>query len=123
VENKYDIMRIAKNSVVSIRYIMKNSRGEILENTMNNDPVSYLQGSSGIHPLLQTQMEGLKAGDKKTVFLAIESGLTNDDFSFDVIIDNVRTASQEEMILGYPVKLTVQKCEADCECYNQRTSL
>ncbi len=30
------MMHIAKNSVVSIRYIMKNSKGEVLENTMNS---------------------------------------------------------------------------------------
>ena len=110
-------MHIAKNSVVSIRYIMKNSKEEVLENTMNNDPVNYLHGSTGILPLLQAQLEGLKAGDKKVVRLAATSGLTNEDFIFEVIIDEVRAALQEEILLGYPVKLNVSKCEADCDCY------
>lgn len=111
-------MNITKNSVASIRYLMKNSKGEILENTMNNDPVSYLHGSPGILPLLQAQLEGLKAGDKTTVYLPAESGLTNEDFIFEVVIDKVRAALKEEIILGYPVNTNVQKCAADCDCYH-----
>lgn len=110
-------MHIAKNSVVSIRYIMKNAKGLILENTINNNPVSYLHGSFGIQPLLQAQLEGLKAGDKKAVYLNAESGLTREDFIFEVIIDEVRAALKEEILLGYPVKFNVPKCEADCDCY------
>lgn len=120
--NKYDNTPIRKNSVVAIRYIMKNSRGEVLENTMNGDPVNYLHGSSAIQPLLQAQLEGLKVGDKRTVYLTAESGLTNEDFVFEVTVDDVRAASPEEIMLGYPVKLSLQKCETDCACYDQHTA-
>ena len=120
MESKYDQISVAKDYVVALRYIMKDSRGEMLENTMNRDPINYLHGSPGILPLLQSQIEGLNAGDKKTVYLAAESGLINDDFTFDVIIDDVRAASKEEIILGYPVKLTLQKCDESCECFSQQ---
>lgn len=110
-------MPIANKSVVSIRYIMKNSSGDVLENTMNNDPVNYLHGSTGILPLLQLQLEGLKAGDKKVVYLKAASGLTSEDFIFEVIIDQVRIALKEEIMLGYPVRINVIKCETDCDCY------
>ena len=110
-------MHIAKGCVVSIRYIMKNGEGSILENTMARNPVSYLQGAAGIESLLQAQLEGLKTGDKKTVYLNAESGLTSEDFIFEVIIDEVRIALKEELLLGYPVKIDVTKCEADCACY------
>ena len=118
MENKHDTIPVARDCVVALRYIIRDSRNEILENTMNRDPVNYLHGSTGILPLLQAQIEGLKAGDNKTVYLATESGLTSEDFRFDVIIDSVRAASKEEIVLGYPVKITFQKCEGDCECYN-----
>jgi FKBP-type peptidyl-prolyl cis-trans isomerase SlyD len=120
VENKYDRIAIAKNCVVALRYIMKDSRGDILENTMDRDPVNYLHGSPAILPLLQAQIEGLMAGDKKTVRLTTESGLTNEDFTFDVIIDDVRVALNEEIILGYPVKLTLEKCGNECACYSDQ---
>jgi FKBP-type peptidyl-prolyl cis-trans isomerase SlyD len=117
------MLHIEKNNVVSIRYIMKNSNGVILENTMNNDPVSYLHGSTGILPLLQAQLEGLKTGNKKLVYLTAASGLTNEDFIFEVIVDEVRAASGEEILLGYPVKVNVAKCEADCDCYNYQEEI
>jgi FKBP-type peptidyl-prolyl cis-trans isomerase SlyD len=113
---------VAKNCVVSIRYIMMNSQKLILENTMQAQPVSYLHGASGILTLLQAQLEGLKAGDKKTVYLKAESGLTAEDFIFDVIIDQVRIASKEEILLGYPVQANVPACEADCDCYREETA-
>ena len=111
-------MQIVKNCVVSMRYIMKNSNGDVLENIMNNDPVNYLHGSSAIQPLLQVQLEGSKAGDKKTVYLTTAAGLTTEDFTFEVIIDDVREAFVEEILLGYPVKINLTKCNVDCNCYS-----
>ncbi len=111
------MIRIGKNSVVSMRYSMKNDSGEILENSMNNKPVSYLHGSNGILSLLQAQLEGLKMGDKKVVYLTADSGFTNEDFIFEIIIDEVREASNEELLLGYPVQRIIEKCETDCDCY------
>ncbi|MEO5892156.1 MAG: hypothetical protein ABIQ31_18055 [Ferruginibacter sp.] len=109
---------IAEHHIVSIRYIMKNNEGEILENTLDGDPVSYLQGSPGIQPLLQAQLTGLKKGDRKTVYLNAVTGLTDKDFVFEVIIDDVREALKEELLLGYPVQVNVVKCEPDCDCYD-----
>jgi len=112
------MMPIAKDTVAAIRYIMRNSKGVVLENTMNTAPINYLHGSGGIQPLLQAQLAGLKAGDNKMVYLLQESGLTADDFSFEVIIDNVRAALPEEILLGYPVKIYTDKCEVNCVCYS-----
>ena len=122
MENKYDTIPVAKDCVVALRYIMKDSRNAILEDMKDRDPVNYLHGSAGILPVLQAQIEGLSIGDKKTVYLTAESGLTNEDFTIDVIIDNVRAASKEEIVLGYPVMLNLQKCEDDCVCYNNENS-
>jgi hypothetical protein len=111
------MITIADNHIVSMRYIMKNSSGLILENTMRATPVSYLQGGNSILPSLQEQVTGLKPGDKKTVYLLKQTGLTTEDFVFDIIIDAVRAASNEEILLGYPVQADVQPCGADCQCY------
>ena len=109
------MMHIAKNRVVFIRYIMKNSKGVVLENTMNNPAISYLHGSPVIQPLLQAQLEGLKAGDKRVVYLKSASGLTEEDFIFEVIVDEVRGALKKEVLAGFPVN--APKCEAGCDCY------
>lgn len=101
--------------VITIRYIMKNGRGEVLEDRIERG-TSYLHGSQAILPLLQQQLEGLQAGDKKKVGLLRESGLTEEDLFFDVVVDRLRPALPEEILLGYPVMLP--ECDEDCICYD-----
>ena len=113
------MMQVITNSVVAFRYIMKNGRGEVLENSLETLPTLYLHGSQGIQPYLQNQLEGLSPGDRKNIFLWKSSGLTDDAFSFEVIIDGVRDASPEEIILGYPVQVMAEKCGEDCACYGE----
>jgi len=114
-----DKLHVDKDMVVALRYIMRNGKGDTLENTMQSAPVNYLHGSTGILPMLQQQLKELKAGDKKKVYLFKESGDADDDFEFDVVIDNVRAAFPEEIILGYPVQITTAICEDDCYCYDE----
>lgn len=105
------------NMVVALRYSMRNGKGDVLEDIMQAAPVNYLHGSAGILPLLQQQLNGLKAGDRKKVFLLKNSSQADDDFEFDVVIDDVRTALPEEIVLGYPVQITTAICTDDCYCY------
>lgn len=114
-----DNLCVTKDMVVALRYIMRNGKGETLENTMQSSPVNYLHGSTGILPMLQQQLKGLTAGDKKKVYLFKDNSEADDDFEFDVVIDDVRTALPEEIILGYPVQITTSICEDDCMCYNE----
>ena len=110
------MMVVANDMVITIRYIMKNGRGEVLEDRMAAG-TSYLHGSTAILPLLQQQLEGLQPGDKKQVCLLKESGLTEEDFVFDVVIDQLRPALPEEVLLGYPV---LSECDEDCICYTEK---
>jgi FKBP-type peptidyl-prolyl cis-trans isomerase 2 len=97
---------------------MRNGRGEIIENTRNAAATNYLHGSSSVLPSLQTQVEELKAGDKKTVYLKSGEAFVDDDFSFEVIIDAVREALPEEIMLGYAVNINSQECDENCDCYS-----
>jgi FKBP-type peptidyl-prolyl cis-trans isomerase SlyD len=114
------MITVGKDNVVSMRYVMKDSNGTVLENIFGAQPVSYLHGATGILALLQEQLTGMKAGDKKTVYLEAKSGLIGEDFTFEVVIDNVRPARREEILLGYPVQSAAAACDADCECHNLR---
>ena len=111
------MMRIAENTIVTIRYIMQNSRGDILENTLDGPAASYLHGGSGILKLLQAQLDGLFAGEKKRVFLFRGQEALPEDFIFDVRIEKVREALPEEIRLGYPLPGIAVECGPDCSCY------
>lgn len=110
-------MIVRKNMVVYFRYIMKNSKGFVIENTMADSPKCYLHGSCGIQSSLQLQFEDLKVGDTKVIYLKKKSTEINEDFTFDVIIDKLRPALQEEQILGYPFLIDNSVCESDCICH------
>jgi hypothetical protein len=117
-----DKLCVDKDMVVALRYIMRNGKGDVLEDTMQSVPVNYLHGSTGILPMLQQQLKGLAAGDKKKVYLFKNNSDADDDFEFDVIIDDVRVALPEEIILGYPTQITTAVCEDDCVCYDVQSS-
>ena len=110
-------MEVRKNMVVALRYVMRNDKGDVLEDTMQSAPVNYLHGSADILPLLQAQLEGLERGDKKMVMLPKNGA--DDAYSFDVVIDDVRVALAEEIVLGYPLQVMVNACGEDCACYEQ----
>lgn len=108
---------VKENIVVAFRYIMKNNRGEVIENTMEGSPKCYLHGSGEILPALQAQFEGLKTGDSKIIHLRKQDGVAEQDFTFDIVIDNLRSASEEELILGYPVSIDSLICDSNCICH------
>jgi FKBP-type peptidyl-prolyl cis-trans isomerase SlyD len=108
---------VAANTIVTIRYIMRNGRNEELENNMNGTPVRFLYGAGNISPLLQTQLNDLGPGDKKIVYLTRENAGVDDDYIFEVTIDDVRNASPEELLLGYPLPIDENNCDNDCFCY------
>lgn len=103
--------------VVSFRYVMSDSKGNVLEDTTSAIPTRYLHGSAAILPILQDQLEGLQQGECKKVLLPESSGLCNGDYFFDVIVDTVRPAQENELILGYPLEDVVADCGDDCDCY------
>ena len=60
-------MRAAKETVVSIEYTLKDDRGNILDTSVGQAPMEYLHGASNIIPGLEQAIEGLVAGEFKTV--------------------------------------------------------
>jgi FKBP-type peptidyl-prolyl cis-trans isomerase SlyD len=115
-------MCVTKNIVVYFRYVMKNNKGHVVESIMEGFPKCYLHGSTGILPSLQLQFESLRIGDTKLIHLKKESGLSNEEFTFSIVIDNLRPALAEELMLGYPVSTNDLTCDVDCDCNSGQQS-
>lgn len=111
-------MEVENNRVVSVRYLMKNSKGEVLENRMESTPVTYLHGAGSILPSLEDRLLGLKKGEEKT--FSVFDGQNNDEkdagYSLKVVIDEVRLPTNEELIQGYPNQNKEENCGPDCGC-------
>lgn len=90
---------IRGNTIVTIRYSMKNSRGELLEDRT----VTYLHGSASISPALQKQLQNLDTGDKKQLHLYKGEEDADDDFTFDITVEAIREATRAELEHGAPL--------------------
>lgn len=67
-------MIVAKDTVVSIDYELKNAQGELIDSSAEGEPLVYLHGNQNIIPGLEKELEGKKANDKvKCVIPAAEA--------------------------------------------------
>ncbi len=91
---------IKAGSVVDLKYTLKNSQGEVLDEAgveSSPEPFSYLHGAEQIVPGLENALEGLKVGDKKKVTVSPEEGygIRSEDLQMTV----KRTQFPQEMEL------------------------
>lgn len=65
---------IKSGKVVNLNYVLKNDQGQVLDRADSESPFMYLHGASQIVPGLESALEGLKKGDKKSVTVSPEEG-------------------------------------------------
>ncbi|HET6769063.1 MAG TPA: FKBP-type peptidyl-prolyl cis-trans isomerase [Chitinophagaceae bacterium] len=104
-------MLVKKDTIVSLRYVMKGNDGEIIEDTMNEKAVEYLHGGGNVLPSLESALEGLPVGTQKS-FTVHDEQLTH-PLHFDVVIDEIREATTEEIKSGKPGN---EGCGPGCCC-------
>ena len=113
-------MQVGLNTVVGIRYRMLNGKGEVLEDILEGSPATYLHGPGNILPALEARLEGMVTGEDKQIIVSGDTGFegTDDSFSFEVVIDSVRPATEEEISLGRPKEEgeDEEDCGPDCIC-------
>jgi FKBP-type peptidyl-prolyl cis-trans isomerase SlyD len=76
-------MQIAKNTVVSIDYILTDADGKVLDSSRGQKPLDYLHGSGNIISGLEEALEGRRQGDSIKVSVPPEKayGLRNEALS------------------------------------------
>jgi FKBP-type peptidyl-prolyl cis-trans isomerase SlyD len=67
-------MQVAKDSMVSIHYTLKDDSDQVLDSSEGRDPLDYIQGASQIIPGLETALEGKGAGEELSVVIQPEEG-------------------------------------------------
>ena len=65
-------MQVADNMAVSIHYTLTNDDGEVLDSSIGDEALVFLQGSGNIISGLENAMVGKVAGDKFNVRIAPE---------------------------------------------------
>ncbi|MDR3697729.1 hypothetical protein [Mucilaginibacter sp.] len=109
-------MEVAANTVVSIRYVMKNGHGEVLEDIMDKPAIEYLHGSGHILPGLEKGLQGLPAGFSRLIKFKIDKN-SSETYLIYVKIDGIRAATPDEIESGKPEpKQTDNRCGPGCCC-------
>lgn len=67
-------MLIGNNSVVSIHYTLTNDSGEVVDQSQQDQPLTYLHGASNIIPGLEKELAGKVAGDNFKTSVNPEEG-------------------------------------------------
>ena len=79
-------MQIAKDSVVSFAYTLKDDDGNILDTSEGGEPLTYLHGHGGLIAGLESEMEGKTSGDSFEVSIAPEDAYGAYDPELDLAV-------------------------------------
>lgn len=60
------MVRITKNSVVRIGYVMNDAHGDLIDETPSSDPVELYCGAGQLVPGFERALMGLRAGERKS---------------------------------------------------------
>jgi len=66
--------KIQKNTVATIAYVLKNRKGEILDQAGAEEAFAYLHGHDNVVPGLEKALDGLAVGDKLSVTVSADEG-------------------------------------------------
>lgn len=79
-------MKVVKNSIVKLEYIMMDHSGEILESSKIDGEYDYLHGIGEMLPGVEKALSGLEKGDSIDIVIPPEDGfgIKNDEFIFEV---------------------------------------
>ncbi len=58
-------MKVADGTLVTIDYVLRNGRGEIIERSEEGKPLSFTLGQPGLLPGLAKAMQGMQAGESR----------------------------------------------------------
>src|SRR4030066_637635 len=90
-------MNITKDTVVSLRYELFDSEGELLEKV--EEPVSYLHGGyDGIFPLVEEALHGKNVGDQCSVTLQPDDAFG--EYDHNLVEVESRTSFPQEVTVG-----------------------
>ena len=101
-------MKIAKDSVVTMNYTLKNDAGEVMDTSAGRDPLVYLHGVGALIPGLENELEGKMANDKVSAVIAPEDayGARSEDLLRVVSKDGFQ--GEEELLEVMRVQLDTE---------------
>ncbi len=76
-----ELMKIEKDTVVSIHYTLRDDSGDVIDSSKDRDPLDFIQGAGQIIPGIEKALEGRKSGEEMSVVVEPEDGYGKRDES------------------------------------------
>jgi FKBP-type peptidyl-prolyl cis-trans isomerase SlyD len=93
-------MQITANKVAVIHYSLKDSKKELIETSIGNEPLAYLHGAANLISGLEDALEGKKAGDKFSVTVGCAEAYGDYDKELVEVVPKSDFENQEELEVG-----------------------
>ena len=93
-------MRISKDMFATFEYAVRDEQGELIDNSRDSGPLSYIHGKGRIVPGLESALEGKSAGDTFSVTVAPEQGYGERDDSRIHVFTREELAALGELKVG-----------------------
>ena len=69
-----ETLLVGEGTVVTMHYTLKNSEGELIDQSSEEKPLAYLHGAKNIVPGLERELTGKSSGDKLSVVVPAADG-------------------------------------------------
>ncbi|RKX81404.1 MAG: peptidylprolyl isomerase [Spirochaetes bacterium] len=104
-------MKVTKNSIVTLEYVLMDSIGEVLESSKVDGEYDYLHGIGEMLPGVEKALNGLEKGAKIDIVISPEDGfgIKNED----LIIEVEKDIFPEDSVLETGVEFDVEDEDGD----------
>ena len=117
-------MLVKRKMVVTIEFVLKDEKGEIIDSSEKSGKLTYLHGFKNIIDGLEEALEGKKAGDSFTVSVPVEKGYGQRDENMIFTVPKNNFKNEENPVLekgmefetninDIPIMLTVLEVKGD----------
>jgi len=91
-------LKAERKMVVTIDFVLKNEKGEIIDSSEKSGKLTYLHGFKNIVEGLEEALEGKIVGDSFSVFVPVEKGYgpRDENMVFTVPKENFRDENEKE---------------------------
>jgi len=104
-------MKVTKNSIVTLEYVLMDSTGEVLESSKVDGEYDYLHGIGEMLPGVEKALNGLEKGAKIDIVIPPEDGfgIKNED----LIVEVEKDIFPEDSVLETGVEFDVEDEDGD----------
>jgi FKBP-type peptidyl-prolyl cis-trans isomerase SlyD len=93
-------MQISKNKVVTLKYRLTDDDGDLIDESTDAEPMSYIHGAGNLIPGLEAALEGKQKGDALKVTVNPEEGFGDRNDELTRVVSRTVFEFVEELEVG-----------------------